>query len=611
MLQRCHASPFAENTSGNVAILFAILLVPICIIGALAVDYGRVTAVRAQLQGAADAAALAALTSKSAVDEDDDDDDDDGQSAGAMKARAQAYLDANKNRLHNVSIDKVTKTPTSDGMRIDVEATLAATFGAVIGIPDLSINVTSYAKASTEDIELALVLDNTGSMAGVMSDLRTGAKDLVNAMFDTAGNSSMLKVAVVPYTATVNIGNGGTQMGWMDTTAAASNHGISIETRHIGYEPGCVKPGGGSSDPDPGSGTVGSIFEQLPQFAYGLIRLFGISPAQAATAADVPAPFRFDEPCNIGNPSVVNLFELLDLIPNANWKGCVMARPEPFDTTDEPPSLTSPNTRLVPWFWPDETDNVALALNGYTWRTVNDYLPDRLDLRDALPDGDGNVPGKFTDPWVGYGMHNILKYNNTPALIDEVGPDTLGPNKGCPDEIMPLSDNKSSVITKLNSLTHWNGGGTNIALGLAWGWRVLSPQAPFDQGTAYGTTRKVIVLMTDGQNNINPAPNLSNLSEYSAYGFLQEWSKSRFETKTYDGFRAYTNGRLSLTCTNAKAEGITIYTVAFSVTDPDTLDRLSDCATGSAYAYTADTADELVNAFRDISTSLSQLRLAE
>jgi hypothetical protein len=53
-------------------------------------------------------------------------------------------------------------------------------------------------------------------------------------------------------------------------------------------------------------------------------------------------------------------------------------------------------------------------------------------------------------------------------------------------------------------MRHWSGGGTNQAEGLAWGWRVLSPSAPFTEGRPYNDpsdpVRKVIVLMTDGEN---------------------------------------------------------------------------------------------------------------
>ncbi len=56
-----------------------------------------------------------------------------------------------------------------------------------------------------------------------------------------------------------------------------------------------------------------------------------------------------------------------------------------------------------------------------------------------------------------------------------------------------------------------------------WGWRTISPNAPFADGVAYNTSNntKVIVLMTDGQNTWFDAANALNGSDYSAYGYYK------------------------------------------------------------------------------------------
>jgi Flp pilus assembly protein TadG len=588
---------FQSDKRGGVAILFALSLLPLAAGMALAVDYGRAVAVKAQLQGAADSAAIAALTYGDT-------------NPAQLKSRAQSMFDANNDGFQDVAISEVKRIPTADGIRVEVYAALPAGFAAILGIDNIDLKVTSEARSSTSDLELALVLDNTGSMSASMSDLRSAATDLVNTVFDSASGSSQLKVAVVPYVGTVNVGNDSTALSWMDTSGMALIHGISMEQRYFGYEPGCTYTPGDPAD-DPGSGVTGSIWKMFPKFAHGLMQVFGVASAHAATAGDVPSPYIFADPCWISSPSFVNHFDLFNEIPNASWKGCVLARQEPYDVTDEAPSTGNPDTLFVPWFWPDETDNAALAADGYTWTTDNDYLPDRADLRDAIPDVDGNVPGKFTDDWVGWGRNIPMKYNGTAGTIDETGPDTLGPNKACPDPILPLTSTKATITDKIAALTHWNSSGTNSAVGLAWGWRVLSPTEPFTEGSDYGDTRKAIVLMTDGSNNIDPKPEVSNLSHYSAYGYLQEWSKSRVDPQTYDAFTSYADSRLAQVCANAKAEGIAIYTVAFGVTDSATLAQLSACASEPAYAYTADTATALNSAFQNIAVSLSKLRLTE
>jgi hypothetical protein len=100
------------------------------------------------------------------------------------------------------------------------------------------------------------------------------------------------------------------------------------------------------------------------------------------------------------------------------------------------------------------------------------------------------------------------------------------------------------------------------------------------------------------------------LSHYSAYGFLEQVGESRLADKTFAGFKAHTDQRLLEVCQNAKAEGITIYTVAFGITDDATLDLLRSCATAPPMAYTADTAAELVSAFRNVASHLTPLRLS-
>ena len=589
-------SRFARDERGNVAVLFGFAVVAVFGIGGMALDYGRASAVRADLQSAADSAVLAAKGN--GPDE-----------AAVVRARAEAFVAANAQRLHGVTLSDVEASPTSDGYRVRLAADVPTTIARVLGVETIPVTVTSEARSATEDLEIALVLDNTGSMSGFMDDLKDGARDLVNQVFANAGASSAVRMAVVPYAGGVNIGNGARQMAWMDVNGDAQHHGGSYEWFYFGYEPGCSYTPG-SPPPSPGSGTYGWLADPIGKLA-GLAReLLGIAPAAAAVAGDVPAPFNFADPCWIAAPSKVNHFDLFAMIPNAPWKGCVEARAEPYDVTDEPPSAGDPDTLFVPWFWKDEPDNATLAAQGVTWTSSNDYLPDRLDLRDNLPDHNGNVPGRFTDPWVGWGFNNVLKYTGADGIgIDESGPDTKGPNKACPDPILPLSADRDEVVATIDSLSHWNGSGTNTAEGVAWGWRVLSPSEPFDEGAAYGEARKVMVLMTDGVNNVDPAPH-DSMSDYSAYGFLQQWGASRVAEQTYEGFKEHADQRMSEVCTNAKAAGVTIYTVAFNVSNQTTLDLLSNCASQPPYAYTADTADELIEAFRLIAGSLSELRLS-
>ncbi len=99
-----------------------------------------------------------------------------------------------------------------------------------------------------------------------------------------------------------------------------------------------------------------------------------------------------------------------------------------------------------------------------------------------------------------------------------------------------------------------------------WGWRALSKHEPFDQGVGYGEivdgmkVRKVLVLMTDGMNTKSPI--------YPSQDPINP---------SHDGSdAALANTLTAELCTNIKAKGIAIYSVAFEVPDDSIKDILRD-----------------------------------
>lgn len=577
-----------RNESGGVAILFGLLVVPLMFMGGFALDYTRGSSVKFQLQFAADAAALAARGSGEDAEQ-------------AARSAAEAFAKANAAKLNGAKITKIKLTPSDDGMRVDISALMPASISKALGIENMELHASSTAVRASADVEIALVLDNTGSMAGSMDELKAGARDLVAAVFGASSNPTKVKMAVVPYVGTVNIGNGPAQRAWMDLNGDGSWHGHGIEGMSFGYEIGCAS--GGGAPIDPGVGQQGWLEEGLQRFAGFVSRVFGITAARAASAADVPSPYQFWPDCWVGNPAKMNLFDTFARIPNTEWKGCVMARTEwnDRDVSDEAPTLAEPDTLWVPWFWPDTPDQARVDAEYPGLVSPNDYLADRLDLRDA------QFP-VFADPYLLWGNYNWFKYNDTNATIDEVGPDTSGPNKACPDPILPLTNSRATIEDKIDGLTHWNGSGTNTAEGISWGMRVLSPGEPFTEGSDDPAAQKVMVVMTDGVNNVDPSDDPWVLSHLSTYG---ELGHGRVQPQTYAGFRQHVNTRMQKACEIAKEQNIQIYTVAFAVDDPDTLQLLRDCASRPPYAYTAATAEDLVDAFRSIGTSLTELRLSK
>lgn len=165
--------------------------------------------------------------------------------------------------------------------------------------------------------------------------------------------------------------------------------------------------------------------------------------------------------------------------------------------------------------------------------------------------------------------------NPVPALLDY----------SCATQLQRLTNSQSTVQTAINNLTA--NGETYIAPALLWGWRVLSPYTPYADGAAYNSrTRKYIVLMTDGFNTHSP-----NYPDHEG-------------TDT-----TAANNLTAQTCAAIKAKGITIFSVAFQVSDPTIKTILQNCATSSTGYYDSASSADLQAAFQAIGNAITQVRI--
>ena len=156
----------------------------------------------------------------------------------------------------------------------------------------------------------------------------------------------------------------------------------------------------------------------------------------------------------------------------------------------------------------------------------------------------------------------------------------------CPSEAMlPLTHNTSTLTDAIDDLSA--GGSTAGHIGLAWGWNTISPSwsavwPSASEPLAYNDDRviKAIILMTDGEFN----------TEYSAVG-------GDSEAQALD------------LCDGAKAENIFVFSIAFQApTSAETL--LETCATEPSMYFEANSHAQLIDAYRSISSNLSELRLS-
>jgi Flp pilus assembly protein TadG len=629
---------FSKDQSGNVAMMWALMGAVLVGLLGLTVDFTRAQAIRAQMQNAADGAALVAERSANLT-------------LAERQAAARAFFDAEMGDLaDDVTTFNVTAIPTG-GHLVSVNMPMPVTLARIVRNEDWDLQVDASAEASASPpIEVALVLDNTGSMANDMDDLREIAGNFANDLMSIGGSVEM---ALVPFVAQVNIGNQASHLAWMDQAGTAPMNGEILEDRMIGYVARNV------------SGTVSSNALYTGPNCASLSTLpYTDNPATtgASNNEGYPGPYRVrwelnGTRCYAFTPSDgINHFTLFDMISNEDWKGCVEARPPPYDVTDAAPATGTPATMFVPFFWMDTGGTAGQASSSSSsqphYRNNNQsYLPDSNgDLRPIntysasnwsnAPPSTRYIPFITTTSNGASGnsqeqrearFFNPFKYRGTAASLDTTPADTRGPNRGCPTPIVPLTTNAQLIQTNIAAMRDWMGGGTNQAEGLAWGWRVLSPSAPFTEGDPYGPdVRKVIVLMSDGVNT-NVGTDAVMEGDYSAYNYLGFWqdhasgnaltqllfgilhgvlpSQWRRNISNSGQYVTHVNARQAQLCTNIKAAGIEIYTVLFREDDEDTMEMMQDCASGDDHFIHAENPQQLQDAFDDIGTGIGRLRL--
>ena len=166
----------------------------------------------------------------------------------------------------------------------------------------------------------------------------------------------------------------------------------------------------------------------------------------------------------------------------------------------------------------------------------------------------------------------------------------------CSTEIQPLTTNMDEARNAINAI--FPEGQTYMPAGLIWGWRSLSPNAPLTEANTadFNERKSVLVLMSDGANT----QSLSGPSNPFGVNGLYHWNTDVEDANTVT----------SALCENIKNENILVYSIAFEVTDADTLNILQNCANNPSQFYTAANASQLSNAFEDIGEELAAVRLS-
>lgn len=456
---------FGRDTRGGLAITFAVLLPVIVGSVGMSVDLARSYLVKERLGGALDAAALAAAASES--------------DPAAIEQRVQEFFDANYPESKIGTAYDLQVTVDDVDVYVSASADYQTTFMRILGVNEVTIFEQTIVRREMKGLEVALVLDNTGSMSSNnnIQALRTAAANFVDIMFSGVDDPEDVRIGLVPYSSSVNVGS----------------YGIG-------------------ENPDGSLYGTGDVFVELP------------------------AGWSYD--ANSKNAR----------LSQKKWLGCVLAY------------------NALGWD-PDNTDN--------------DPYPD--DVRDA-----------HSGPWEPYFYETYGCSGKKKKKVCQYTTYNY-PNYNCPQtSLVPLTSDQDKLITAINTMEPK--GYTLGNYGMIWGYRVLSPELPFAEGSDWDSRKwqKAVIMMTDGVNTME--------SNYTAY-----WRTRNHNISVTD-----LNDRFEEVCTALKEQDVLIYTVTFtSGVNEDTKDYYRRCATTEGQYYDAPSQDDLITVFESISRELASLHIRQ
>ena len=386
---------FASDERGNIAILFAFMVGIVLLLAGGAVDYVRHNIVRADMVQALEAAGLAIAQYDDAGGAELANLND-AQRDQKLKEFGEAVFFENfsfEGSIENLDVDFVLNAqvirPSATGRikTLLLHAGEVAQFGHQandLKFLDLSESIEITRRGSGR-VELALVLDVTGSMGGSsggvrkIDSLKAATENLLQVMYGNDDDSDFVKIGVVPFNAFVNPGGAASwSSSWSDEEAEAVYHGA----RFIHVDGTGDMNGDGSPDIDPKS----SIQVKGKEFKNGVARVIDVTRK-------------------------VNHFDLYESLDETDWFGCVEARPYPLDELDIPPgtavaetvisgayanltSIDEPNSRVRLAF--DRAPDPVLSDDILTMEENSYWVPlFHPDEPDCTNQGSGNCFGDW------------------------------------------------------------------------------------------------------------------------------------------------------------------------------------------------------------------------
>jgi len=609
---------FARARGGNVAVTFGLAAIPIvCFVG-MAIDYSRANSLKAALQAAVDSAAL--MTASSAPNLTSD----------QLKTKAfnDIYAMFNRPERSTLTITKWDYSTTGGAsLHLEATATLSTYFMGILSSSYSTLNVQadSTTKWGSSRLRVALVLDNTGSMAddGKLTALKTATKNLLDQLKAAVSVDGDVYVSIIPFSRDVRVDmsdyttDWDTWIGWDDGTdhswdgqyGTCSSGNYSPRSSCTSHS-GCSISGysNQSSCTSAGTCSLSSYTTQSTCTGAGTCSLSSYTTQSSCTGAGTCSNSSYTTQSSCTATGTCSLSAYTSQSTCTANGTCS----NPLETTQSNctgvkacnnanyTSKTSCQNAGHTWGFGTWTKGVWTTKVPSTW-TAGVWTP---GVWTAGVWGTNTWTHNAHTTWSGCITDRGSSWTTGPGTTAGYDQDVTAPSSSIAGTMYPAEEYSACTQPVLGLNYDWDSmktmvdnmaaaGNTNQPIGLVWGWLSLAGGAgPFTVPALDSdyTYTQVIILLSDGLNT------------------QDRWYSSQSSIDK----RMYNNG--PGTCANIKAAGITIYTIQVNTGGDPLSTLLQNCASNTTgttdHFFELTNASDIITTFQKIGTNLTKLHVA-
>jgi Flp pilus assembly protein TadG len=588
------ARHFLGAKGGNVAMIFALTLLPLIAFIGAAIDYSRASKARTSLQSALDTAALMLSRdlSQGIIKDTDITSQADSYVKGLFTDKKDASL------IGNV---QVTYTPPSNSalaaIQLDMSGQIQTDFMKIAGFPTMTFGAMSTTNWGNTRMRVAMILDNTGSMAdnGKMAAMQSAAKDMIDKLSVYNKEDGDVYISIVPFAKDVNVGTdssgssnvNASWINWTDWEAepqilTANSYPISVKYNSITYTWADIGPGAPCPfDITNNGGTRPSNKSTFKPFGFACID----RPATLSGATDLSnnSSNRYLIPSSGAYAGMI--CPGIDSGTHYSGKTSVYYNGCYTSVVDQTIVLSTGSSASCPAGKPNcqcsgsnSSKQCVQTTYKHYWRT---HPTDTVQAAAAAP-AHSTWTGCVNDRNQDFDASNATPADASSKFYAEQW-------SGClPAKVFPMSNSWQTLKDQITAMTP--SGNTNQAVGLAWGWQSLSTTnqpIPAPAKDTHFIYKDYIVLLSDGLNTQN------------------RWSNTQTDIDT----------RQELLCKNLqdpKNPPTTVFTIQVNIGSKDATSKvLQDCAAGGGNYQQITSSGQTSDAFNNILTQIAKLRVAK